>query len=54
MAKSLGSNGRILVRTSGTEPVIRVMVEGEDEKLIDTMACELCDFISRQAGTSSG
>jgi phosphoglucosamine mutase len=51
MEKSLGASGRILVRTSGTEPVIRVMVEGEDEKLIDTMACELCDFINRQAGS---
>ena len=50
MEKSLGTSGRILVRPSGTEPVIRVMVEGEDEKLIDSMACELCDFISKQAG----
>jgi phosphoglucosamine mutase len=49
MEKSLGTTGRILVRPSGTEPVIRVMVEGEDEKLIDTIACELCDFISKQA-----
>jgi phosphoglucosamine mutase len=48
LEKSLGTAGRILVRPSGTEPVIRVMVEGEDEKLIDSMACELCDFISRQ------
>jgi phosphoglucosamine mutase len=48
LKKSLGARGRILVRSSGTEPVIRVMVEGEDEKLIDTMACELCDFISSQ------
>ena len=29
----LGSNGRILVRASGTEPVIRVMAEAETEKL---------------------
>lgn len=50
MEKSLGSTGRILVRPSGTEPVIRVMVEGEDENLIDTMACELCDFISKLTG----
>ncbi len=48
MEKSLGRTGRILVRPSGTEPVIRVMIEGEDEKLIDTMACDLCDFISKQ------
>ena len=49
MEKSLGSSGRILVRPSGTEPVIRVMVEGEDDELINTLACELCDFISQQA-----
>jgi len=48
--RSLGTTGRILVRPSGTEPVIRVMIEGEDEKLIDDMACELCDFITKQAG----
>jgi phosphoglucosamine mutase len=54
MEKSLGPTGRILVRASGTESVIRVMVEGEDEKLIDTMACELCDFISKQAGSLPG
>ncbi len=50
MEKNLGATGRILVRPSGTEPVIRVMVEGEDENQIDTMACELCDFISKLAG----
>ena len=49
--KNLGSTGRILVRPSGTEPVIRVMVEGEDEKLIDDMACELCDFIIKKTGS---
>ena len=49
--KNLGSKGRILVRPSGTEPVIRVMVEGEDEKLIDDMACELCNFIIKRTGS---
>ena len=48
--ESLGTKGRILIRPSGTEPVIRVMIEGEDEKLIDEMACELCDFIAKQTG----
>jgi len=51
LEKSLGASGRILVRPSGTEPVIRVMVEGEDEKLIDTIASEICDFISKQEGS---
>ena len=30
----LGASGRVLVRKSGTEPLIRVMAEGEDEKLV--------------------
>ncbi|MBU0945602.1 MAG: phosphoglucosamine mutase [Proteobacteria bacterium] len=45
MEKKLGKTGRILVRPSGTEPVIRVMVEGEDEKLINGMADELAGLI---------
>ena len=43
----LGSRGRILVRPSGTEPVIRVMTEGEDEAEIAAIAHELCDVIRR-------
>ncbi|WP_446010179.1 phosphoglucosamine mutase [Candidatus Electrothrix sp.] len=45
--EQLGQRGRILVRPSGTEPVIRVMAEGEDEKEISTIALELCDVIRR-------
>lgn len=47
MEGKLGADGRILVRPSGTEPVIRVMVEGKNQKLINTMADELCDMIRR-------
>jgi phosphoglucosamine mutase len=43
----LRDKGRILVRPSGTEPVIRVMVEGEDEAVINTMADEICEVICK-------
>lgn len=46
--KQLGGRGRILVRPSGTEPVIRVMTEGEDENEIAAIATDLGDLI-RQA-----
>ena len=44
--EQLDGTGRILVRPSGTEPVIRVMVEGQDEELINDMADELCELVS--------
>jgi phosphoglucosamine mutase len=45
--QKLGNRGRILVRASGTEPVIRVMTEGEDEQEIATLADELCEVIRK-------
>jgi len=45
--QKLGNRGRILVRASGTEPVIRVMTEGEDEQEIAALAHELCDVIRK-------
>lgn len=41
----LGNNGRVLLRASGTEPVIRVMVEGRDAALINQLAIDLADVI---------
>jgi phosphoglucosamine mutase len=45
LEKKLGDTGRILVRASGTEPVIRVMLEGQDTAVIDEMAEELCEMV---------
>jgi phosphoglucosamine mutase len=41
----LGADGRLVVRRSGTEPVIRVMAEGEDAELIAAIVDEICDAI---------
>ncbi|MBC8208402.1 MAG: phosphoglucosamine mutase [Desulfobulbaceae bacterium] len=47
LEQQLGGTGRILVRPSGTESLLRVMVEGQDDEQINTMADELCDLINR-------
>ena len=45
----LSGNGRLLIRKSGTEPLIRVMAEGEDPVLIETVVDGICQAISKQA-----
>lgn len=43
----LNGRGRVLLRASGTEPLIRVMVEGEDEKQVSDYAQQIADAVSQ-------
>ncbi|HJQ58216.1 MAG TPA: phosphoglucosamine mutase [Vineibacter sp.] len=43
------SDGRLLVRKSGTEPLIRVMAEGDDARLVEAVVSDLCTVISQAA-----
>ncbi len=46
----LGASGRVLIRESGTEPVIRVMAEGEDEGLITAVVDDIVEAVESVAG----
>jgi len=46
--EKLGKNGRVLVRPSGTEPLIRVMVEGPDEELLKNYAKVLGEVVKKE------
>lgn len=48
--RRLQGRGRILVRPSGTEPLVRVMVEGEDESRVHAYAAEIADVVAREHG----
>ena len=48
--ETLANDGRLLVRASGTEPVIRVMAEGDDPQKIETIVGDLCSVIEKAAG----
>jgi phosphoglucosamine mutase len=48
--KKLDGTGRLLVRYSGTEPKVRVMIEGEDQKEIKALAEDLAGIIEKKLG----
>lgn len=47
--ESLKGKGRLLIRTSGTEPVIRVMVEGQNKTEIENLIDNICESIKKAA-----
>ena len=47
-SETLGKEGRVIVRPSGTEPLLRVMVEGRDEALIEKLAQDVAKVIEQE------
>ena len=48
--KKLGEEGRVLIRYSGTEPLLRIMLEGKDTYEITTWANEIADAVKQRLG----
>lgn len=46
----LGKEGRVLLRSSGTEPVVRIMVEGRDESQVNILAQQLAQAVASNIG----
>jgi len=51
--RRLGNGGRLVIRPSGTEPLIRVMAEGDDDRLVRTVVDDVAGVIAAVAGAGS-
>ncbi len=51
LEKEFAGNGRVLIRTSGTEPLVRVMIEGENQEYITEKAKALAELITQKFGS---
>ena len=49
MGDRLGNGGRLVIRASGTEPVIRVMAEGDDRTLVSDVVDTVVEAVTRAA-----
>ena len=47
LEQKFNGEGRVLIRPSGTEPLVRVMIEGKDQKVIDEEAKKLAELITK-------
>ena len=48
LEKEFAGNGRVLIRPSGTEPLVRVMIEGENQEYITKRAEEIANLIEKK------
>ena len=50
LEEEFSGEGRVLIRPSGTEPLVRVMIEGKDRDYIEKKAAQLADLIEKICG----
>ena len=50
LEQQMAGQGRVLIRTSGTEPLVRVMIEGKDKKAIGAEAVKIARLIEQKLG----
>jgi phosphoglucosamine mutase len=52
LESEMGSKGRIFVRYSGTEPLLRILVEGEDKEQVESFAAKMADYYKSKVSSA--